>query len=173
MTEARIDQLERQVGLLENYTLSLNNLWKMSIIIQGPTFTDAVIKNLENLLSSEPNDPVVQDAKNDLEKAAEMWKSQTEEGSFGLEALREELEASKARLMTMEFLFHISIAQQGPGAIQTILKNIEDAYIEAESPSNQDFVRHAKMRLEEFRRELRAALEAWARQSQAEELHHA
>ena len=163
------EMLEHRLKMLENAVTSLNTLWKMSVIMQGPTFTDAAMKNLDNLLSDESNNPVVQDAKNDLEKATEMWKSQTEGGSFGLEEMENRLEVVQARQVTLEFITFLNLLQQGPRSLNAMLHGIENRSMREGEDVSETFKESSDRVFDYFKKEIRTALRAYLEVEDEEE----
>ena len=137
-TDDRIAQLERQVALLENYTLSLNNLWKITVILQGPTFTDVVIKNLDNMLSDSPKDAVVQDARDALAESVKLWTMETE-GPFGFERLEMEVETIQARQVALQFITLLNTLQHGPPGMAAMLQILENRKMRDDASVSEAF----------------------------------
>ncbi len=69
--------------------------------------------------------------------------------------IMEKIERLEGRFMAIEFILHRSVAQQGPTAIQTLLKNIEGVKIVGHSPSVEKACREE---FDTYRRELTIAL---------------
>lgn len=160
----RLDVLERQVALLENHTLSLNNLCKLIVIMQGPTFTDTAIKNLEIILSSNPNDPVMQDAKSDLEESKRTWEKEAG-GLFGLEALMNKLEGLEARQSALQFIMLLNTLQHGPTGMNAMLQALENRKVRDEANVSEAFQVATDRVFEYFKSEIGSALMAFVRQS--------
>lgn len=162
-------ELESRLKILENNVMSLNTLWKMAVIVQGPRFTDTLIADLANAIMSEPSNPVFRDAKEGLENAMKAWSDQTGE-NFGFE---DERTRQKARILTLEFLFGLSLIQQGPNAIRAFLKNTESAYIKSSSPEEDEvFLEEAHDTLNSIRNDLMDGLKQWGQQwTEHQEVH--
>lgn len=73
--------------------------------------------------------------------------------------MKKQIERLEGRFMAVEFILHRSVAQQGAGAIQTLLKNIEAVNITGHDPSVEEACREE---FETYRRELRSALKRLA-----------
>ena len=162
--------MEDRIALLEKSIMSLNTLWKMSVIMQGPTFTDAAIKNLEAALSVEPNDLVAQDAKNDLEKAAELWKAERG-GEFGLEHFVKKIEVIEARQAALQFISFLNILQQGPHSMSAMLHGIESRNMREGDEFSETFKESSGQVFSYFKKQIEAALEVYSAHEDEEVVH--
>ena len=161
-------RIEDRLKMLENSVLSLNTLWKMAVLLQGPTFTSVVVKNLDNMLSDSPKDAVIQDARNDLAKSAELWGEEAE-GPFGLERLEMEVEAIQARQIALQFITFLNTLQHGPPGMAAMLQALENRKMRDDTRVSEAFQVATSRVFEYFRSEIESALKAYVKQTVDEE----
>ena len=158
------EELESRLMMLENSVLSLNTLWKISVLLQGPTFTDIVIKNLDNMLSDSPGNAVVQDARNDLAKSAELWEKEVE-GPFGLERIEKEVEAIQAGQIALQFITFLNTLQHGPPGMAAMLQTLENRKMRDNARVSEAFQVATNRVFEYFKSEIESALKAYVNQT--------
>ena len=171
MANGNEELLENRLKLLENSVLSLNNLWKMSIVMQGPSFADAAIKNLDAVLSDNPNDPVAQSARDDLEKATEVWKEQTGEEGFGLERLENHIEALRAGQLALQFVVLLALLPHGSPAMARIAKALEHPKLRGEGEVSEAFKNSSEQVFSYFKKEIDHAVKMLHQQQEEEVVH--
>ena len=170
MSESKI--LENRLALLENTVMSLNTLWKMAIIVQGPKFTESLIANLANALLSNPSDPVFRDAKDGLENAMKAWQDHTG-GTFGWEHLEDRIEVLQARYQLLDSVLFLHLLQQGPHSLRPILQALKNKKgMQAEGLS-KTFVDESDRFLDEYRDRLEKVLKMFSELDEKEEVAHA
>ena len=162
------EMLEHRLKMLENAVMSLNTLWKMSIILQGPTFTESVIKDLANALAADSSNPIIRDAKNGLENAMKVWKGESG-GSFGLEEMENRLEVLQARQVTLEFITFLNLLQQGPRSMNAMLHGIENRNTREGEDVSETFKEASDRVFDYFKKEISTALRAYLEVENEEE----
>ena len=161
MSESKI--LENRLTLLENSVMSLNTLWKMSVLMQGPSFTDGAIMNLETALSDNPDDPVVQDAIEDLKQAVQKWKNQTG-GSFGVEDTQKKyLDGLFGRITAIQFVLFLNILQNGlqngVQGLNVMFDGISNRRMQKNADVSEAFRSGSQMSFDYFLMEIKKAIE--------------